>query len=672
MYFEERIQGCRTSNVQSVAGCTHEAEMKFSRRHLVILLCISLISAICIVYWQVINHEFINYDDDTYIFNNKNIIQGLNIKAFLWAFASFHAANWHPVTWLSHMLDYLVFGLNPGMHHLVNVLFHIANTLVLFAVLHKMTGALWKSAFVAALFGLHPLHVESVAWASERKDVLSTFFGFLALWAYIRYVRLPGIRRYLPVALLFSLSLMAKPMLVTLPFVLLLLDYWPLERFRFSAVPTEGHGKQERPLSWLVWEKAPLFVLSAASSIVTVLAQKAGGAVASLEAHSLAERAANALVSYAGYLEKMFWPANLAIVYPFSSGALPWWEVAGACVLLASITLAAAAGYRRYPWLTAGWLWYLGTLVPVIGLVQVGLQAMADRYTYVPLIGLFIMISWGVPEALQRLRYRQVGLSVAAGAVLVMLVACSYVQTGYWKNSITLFGHALEVTDENAVAHSNMASALEVLGDLDGAVDHYNAAIRIDPHRAAYYNNLGFTLIRKGDLTEAANVCSRAVQLNPNFAEAYVNLGLALLNRGGIDQAVRQFSKAIEVDAENASAHLDMGLCLVKLGRLDEAVYHLQKTLALQPDSVEALHNLGAACLYKGRTDEAIGYFRRELKIDPRLPKAYNGIGVALAMKGDLEGAAREYRRALQIDAGNVDARKNLAILSEKAKPVQK
>jgi len=643
-------------------------EMNFFKKHRAELLCLSLILAICIVYWQVTCNEFINYDDDTYIFNNKNVIHGLNVKAFLWAFTSFYAANWHPLTWLSHMLDCRVFGLNPGMHHLVNVLFHTANTLLLFVVFHKMTGALWKSAFVAALFGLHPLHVESVAWAAERKDVLSTFFGLLTLWAYIRYVRFHGMKRYLLVVLLFSLSLMAKPMLVTLPFVLLLLDYWPLERLHFSAPSIERQGKQGASFSRLIWEKAPLFALSAVSSIVTVLAQKAGGTVASLETFSLMERVANALMSYVGYMEKMFWPANLAIIYPFSSGALPWWGVAGASVMLALITLVAAAGYRRYPWLTVGWLWYLGTIIPVIGVVQVGVQAMADRYTYVPLIGLFIVISWGVPEILQRWKYKRVGLSIAGVAVLVILMACSYIQTGYWRNSIKLFEHALEVTDSNDVAHSNLASALEDWGDIDGAINHYNEAIKINRRYAAYYNNLGLVLIRKGDLSEAVGVCSKAVQLNPNFPEAYINLGLAFLNQGNINQAFKQFSKVLELDAENPAAHLDMGLCLVKLGRLDEAIYHFRKTLAVQPDSLEALHNLGAAHLYKGRTDEAIEYFQKELKIDPGLPKAYNGIGVALSMKGDTEGAAREYRKALQIDPGNVDARKNLARLLEKAK----
>ena len=390
-----------------------------------VLVCLFLIITTFAVYWQVHNHDFINLDDDLYITENDQVQKGLSRESVVWAFTTTHAANWHPLTWLSHMVDFQLYGLNPKGHHLTNVFFHLLNTLLLFFVLQRMTGALWRSGFVAALFALHPLHVESVAWVAERKDVLSTLFWLLTIWAYTWYVERPRRTRYLLTLLTFTLGLMAKPMLVTLPFVLLLLDYWPLGRFQVGQLDTALSAPGQASLStrsvWsqtlrLIWEKAPFFALAAASSIVTFLVQKGGGAVRPWERFPITIRIANGLVSYVKYMGKMIWPSDLAVFYPHPGASLPIWQAVAAGLLLLSISIAAIRLAKNHPYLAVGWLWYLGTLVPIIGFVQVGGQALADRYTYVSLIGLFIIIAWGVSDIVAKWRYQRVVFIIAAGA----------------------------------------------------------------------------------------------------------------------------------------------------------------------------------------------------------------------------------------------------------------
>ena len=431
---------------------------------------LALIAVNVFVYATVWHHDFVAWDDPDYITKNPNVSHGLTWRAAWWALTTGYAANWHPLTWLSHMLDVQLYGLHAGPHLITNLALHIGSAILLFGLLHQMTGALGRSAFVATLFSVHPLHVESVAWASERKDVLSTLFWMLTLWAYVGYTRQPGLRRYVVVVVLFGLGLMAKPMLVTLPFVLLLLDYWPLNRVSLGA------GQ-----NWwrLVREKLPLLLLAAASSIVTYLVQREGGAVRGLEALPLNLRLTNAAVSYVGYIAKMLWPVRLAAFYPFVRSMPVWWAP-GSILILAVVSLAVVKGARRYPYAGVGWLWYVGTLVPVIGLVQVGGQSMADRYTYVPYIGLFVILAWGLPDLLSGWRYRRIALPVAAAFAVAacMLVARSQVQS--WSNSIALWSHAIEVTNDNYRAHSNLANFLSDRGEVAVAIGHYNEALRID------------------------------------------------------------------------------------------------------------------------------------------------------------------------------------------------
>ncbi|NIQ87873.1 MAG: hypothetical protein GWN93_01765, partial [Deltaproteobacteria bacterium] len=402
--------------------------------------------------------------------------KGLTRESFIWAFTTTDEANWHPLTWLSHMVDCQLYGLNPAGHHLTNVLLHSASTVLLFLILLGMTGSRWRSALVAALFALHPLHVESVAWVAERKDVLSTLFWMLTLWAYLAYTKRPERKRYLLIIVAFTLGLMAKPMLVTLPFVLLLLDYWPLKRIELgqsaSGLPAANQPSTiaEKPGAQafrLLLEKTPLFVLTAASSVVTFVVQKSEGAVGALEVYPLKIRVANALVSYVSYIIKMIWPQNLAVFYPHPGQSLPMWQAVAAGILLVLISIAVIRAGRRQPYLPVGWLWYLGTLVPVIGLVQVGAQAMADRYTYVPLIGLFIMAAWGVPELMKKWHHRRVALVVSAALVLFALMTCARLQLRHWKNSIALLSHAHAVTAKSYLVHNNLGSALNELGKYD-------------------------------------------------------------------------------------------------------------------------------------------------------------------------------------------------------------
>ena len=417
----------------------------FSPKYMELLICLLLIIATLSVYWQIQQHEFINFDDNEYITENKYVQQGITLKATIWAFTAYHSNNWHPLTWLSHMLDVELFGLNPRGHHLVNLFFHITNTLLLYFVLRFMTGSIWKSGFVAALFALHPLHVESVAWASERKDVLSTFFWMLTLLGYFWYVQRPLLRRYVLVILFFVLGLLSKPMVVTLPFVLLLLDYWPLNRLVFESGKT---------IPWrIIWEKIPFFFFITISSFFTYSAQTKGGVVKALEVFPLGVRVSNALIAYVNYILKMVFPFKLAVLYPHP-GIHPWWKVVGAGLLLLIIMFFAVRSMKDKPYFIIGWLWFLGTLIPVIGLVQVGMQSMADRYTYIPYIGLFIIIAWGVPDFMKRFRDRRHWLSITAFLILLTFMGITWKQVGYWVNSERLYKHSINITSNNFILHA--------------------------------------------------------------------------------------------------------------------------------------------------------------------------------------------------------------------------
>jgi Tfp pilus assembly protein PilF len=560
-----------------------------------------LITAVLLVYWQVGDHEFINYDDNAYITDNAQVQKGLTSKGIIWAFTTSHTGNWHPLTWISHMLDCELYGLNPEGHHLTNVLFHMANAILLFVVLRWMTGAIWRSGLVAALFALHPLHVESVAWVAERKDVLSTFFWMLTMVAYVHYVNRPGGKRYLLVLITFALGLMAKPMLVTLPFVLLLLDYWPLNRFKPRAVTGSvedqplgfrNSGDDKSPILKAVMEKTPLFLMSLFSCVVTVMAQQGAGAISTLQIVPFKLRIANGLVSVVAYMGKMIWPQDLAVFYPHPVSDLQIWKpvVAGLFLLILSTVALWVAQRCRY--VLVGWLWYLGTLVPVIGLVQVGEQAMADRYTYVPLIGLFIVVVWGFADLVKGWRSRRWVVSVSAAVMVLTLMAGSWLQVTHWKNSIKLFKHALDVTTNNYVAHYTLGNALALQGNLTGSVSHYNKALQIHPNFAEAHNNLGNALALQGNLTGAISHYNKALQINPDHAEAHRNLAVGLDRQGRHQEAIQHYAEVLRISPHDAQSHNNLGVALAEQGRLKEAVAHFTEALRIDPHFKEAQRNL--------------------------------------------------------------------------------
>ena len=620
------------------------------KTHRDVLVCLFLVIATVAVYWQVRNHEFVNFDDDGYVTENSYVQDGLTRESIIWAFTATDVANWHPLTWLSHMLDCQLYGVSPKGHHLTNVLFHLANTVLLFLVLKWMTGALWRSGFVAALFALHPLHVESVAWVAERKDVLSTFFWMLTIWAYLGYVKRPAFNRYLLILFSFTLGLMVKPMLVTLPFVLLLLDYWPLHRLQLSqpggAHPTEGLDsltatKLRAENFRLLWEKVPLFTLATISSIVTFLVQRSGGSVGSWDIYPARIRIANAFVSYVSYIGKMVWPENLAVFYPYPGLSLELWQAAGAGLLLGLITMAVLRVMRLHPYLAVGWFWYLGTLVPVIGLVQVGTQAMADRYTYVPLIGLFIMIAWGIPELAAKWRYRRIGLALAAGAVLAVSMILTWTQLHHWKSSFTLFEHARNVTVDNYLAHNNLGLAYARQGRFEKAINHYTKAIQIKPYLPKSHNNLGNAYARQGRMSEATSHYTIALKINPDFSGAHNNLGNILAGQGRHDEAKFHFSRAQQLEPDFAEAYFNLGDLLARQGKRDEALVQFSRALELSPEFVEAHNSLGVILAQKGNLDEAIFHFRKALRLRPGFLKAQNNLAIALQEMRKLDQARK-------------------------------
>ena len=640
------------------------------------LICIFLVVAVLAVYWPVHSYEFIKYDDDTYVTNNRQVQSGLGRQAVRWAFTTGHASNWHPLTWLSHMLDYQLFELNAGAHHIINVLFHIANTLLLFVVLKRMTGALWASGFVAAVFGLHPLHVESVAWVAERKDVLSTFFWLLTMWAYVRYAEKPKPVRYLLTLLVFLLGLMAKPMLVTLPFVLLLLDYWPLERIQFSKVlggddlyesNTQG-SNQRTPILHLVLEKVPFLAFSAVSSVITFVVQRRGGAVPTIEALGLKSRVDNAIVSYATYIAKMIWPSRLGVLYPHPAGGLPIARVVTCAVLLVLVTVCFVylARWRRFP--VAGWLWYIGTLVPVIGLVQVGVQARADRYTYVPLTGLFVIIAWGLPALLGKWRYRKVVLTVLAGAVLAAAIGATSVQLRYWQNSITLFGHTLDVTRGNWLIHSNYANVLGEVGRTENAVEHFNKALKIKPDSVEVHTNLGNALSELHRVDDAIKHHRKAVSLDPKFGEGHYNLAVALAKLKQFNEAIAEYRKAWRLDPKNLDALNNLAHLLAQQGEIEEAIKFYKKAIKLGPNNIIAHGRFGLALVKVDRIDEALKEFRIVLKALPNDVEMHCNVGILLERQNKIAEAIKHYRQALKIKPDDAKARKCLqsALAKEK------
>jgi Flp pilus assembly protein TadD len=608
-------------------------------RRSTLLICLFLGAVTLAVYWPVTKNDFVNFDDDLYVTENRHVKAGLSQEGIRQVFTQPIAGFWHPLTMLSHMLDCQLFGLNPAGHHFTNVFLHIANTILLFLAFKGMTGVAWRSAFVAALFALHPLRVESVAWVSERKDVLSTFFWMLTLLAYARYAKRPGLKTYVVTLLLFVLGLMSKPMLVTLPFVFLLLDWWPLGRVGQRQITPSGADKPgpanpefTRPgLFHLLLEKVPFMAFSGIASLLALWSQLTLNAIAPLSTLPIQVRVANALISYVRYLEKTLFPHDLAVLYPHP-GMLPYWKTAGAALALFLISFAVIRSRHLHPYLLVGWLWFLGTLVPVIGLVQVGHHAMADRFTYVPLIGLFVMATWGIADALDYRRFGRTILAISGVIVLSALTASTWFQIGHWKNSITLFEHTLRVTSNNDLAHYNLGVALQQEGKIGDATVHYAEAVRIRPDYSEAHNNFGVALAMQGDLEKAISHFSEALRVWPDSAQANNNMGLAFMMQGRLDEAVVSFARVLEKRADYVEAHQNMAIALFRQGRFDEAIAHFSKTLEIKPNLAVAHNGLGVALARQGRIEEAIFHFREALRIEPGHQEAIRNLELALEL----------------------------------------
>jgi len=616
-----------------------------------ILICVFLIAAIVAVYWPVYKYDFVKYDDDVYVTDNIHIQSGFNWQSIRWAFTASCAGNWHPVTMLSHTLDYQLFKDWAGGHHITNILFHIVNTLILFYVLTLMTASIWPSAFVAAAFALHPLHIESVAWVAERKDVLSTFFWLLTMLAYVRYVKNPKLKWYLAAFVLFVLGLMSKPMLVTVPFVLLLLDYWPLER----------------KISWrLLIEKVPFFICSFVSCVVTFLAQQKGGAVVAFESFGLATRINNAVVSCLAYITKMIWPSRLAVLYPHPGDNLSTTKVVISGIILLLISIYVVYQTRRHKFFAVGWFWFLGTLVPVIGLVQVGIQAMADRYSYIPLIGLFIIIAFGAKEFIPKRRYKI--LAVLTAVILIGWGITAGRQLRYWKDSISLFEHTLAVTENNYHIYSNYATYLTGLGRFNEAIEQFDKLLAVRPASAEAHNNLGSALIKAGKVDLAVEHFRLAIKYKPGFPQAYCNIGFVLLEQGKLEESVPYFKQALKIKPDYIGAYTDLARAFMELKKFDETIETCGKALKFDPDNVFVRGYLGMALAGVGKTDEAIKEISFVLNIRPNDVEMHRNLGILLERKGQNTEAIEEYRKAVQIDPNDINSQQLLESAVKKLK----
>ena len=660
-------------------------------------VCLLLAAVTLVIFWPVTRCDFTNYDDPGYFSENSHVLAGLSWANVRWAFCQSDDPSLYPVTWLSYLLDATLFGKGPGGPHLTNLLLHTANVLLLFLLLRRLTGAQWKSAFVAALFALHPLRVETVAWIAERKGVLSTFFGLLALWAYARYVEQSKAQSlkskvWYGLALAgFALGLMSKPMLVTLPFAMLLLDYWPLKRFQLS---TTRHRLPT--LWWLLLEKAPFFSLGALSSAVTVWVHSQFRAITTLTFLPVQDRIANSLVSYGRYLGKMFWPAHLALPYPHP-GQWPFGWVVLATALVCGLSLAAVGLARKRPYVFVGWFWFAGMLVPVIGVVQWGLHAMADRFTYMPLIGLFIIVAWAVGDVVETGRASK---WLAGGVAVLVLGACAFrtgLQLQYWKNSESLFRHTLTVTGDNLVALNNLGAWLTVQkrpkeamvflrqafqmnpgnvdtlynlgnalaeeGRFDEAATNFQAAVALKPEYYQARNNLAKAWTRLGRFSEAVEQYRLALQRKPDDAVLHKNLAEALSASGNFDEAIEQYQLALDLEPGDAATHYALGIALAVRGKWEEAIHHYAETLRLTPDNPEAQYNLGYALEVQGHLDQAALHLQEALRLKPEFPLAHYNLGCVLARQGRRNEAAAHLKEALRLKPDYKEAKEMLSEL---------
>ncbi len=628
------------------------------RGPLPIVILLALAALVVVVYLPVGHFSFVDWDDPSYITANPHIVGGLTWHNLAWAITTGYTPYWHPLTWISHLVDIQLFGLDAGAHHLTNLAFHLANTLLLFALLRRLTGEWAPSAFVAAVFGVHPLHVESVAWVTERKDVLSTCLLLLTIWIFADYARRPHWARYLAMTACFALALMAKPMVVTLPLVLLLLDVWPLGRFETTPART----------LWL--EKVPLVLLAGAVGLATIAIQQHVGALAGLAALPLSARIANATVAYVIYLRQAFWPAGLAAFYPQQIRAA--WRVITAALLLAGITAAAIRSRRTRPFVFVGWAWYVVTLAPVVGLLQAGEQAHADRFMYVPLVGLAIVVAWGLPRAAAAVwndeRSRRAVLGGVAVASVIALSVLAHPQVETWSTSYTLWQHALAVTDRNYIAYQKLAEAMRDDGRFDEATANYTRALALAPpnspvYEAMVHNDLGLILVREKRPADAAREFTQATTLDPAFAEAQGNLGNALAAAGDLADAVEHFDDAIRLRPDLPEAQMGLGAALLREGKVQESAAHFSEALRLAPTLAEADNGLGAALALEGDTSDAIARYREAIRLKPDLANAHVNLALALAGENQDDEAIAELQRAIALDEPQPTWHFNLAVL---------
>jgi protein O-mannosyl-transferase len=619
-----------------------------------ILLCLLLIFITLLVYGQVREFDFIVWDDPLYVTSNIFIQTGFHWESIRWAFTTHHGALWHPLTWLSHMLDYRLYGLSPAGHHLTNLFWHILNVLLLFLTIQSMTGEIWPSFLVALLFAVHPLRAESVAWITERKDVMSTFFWLLTTGFYLRYVRAPIVKNYIPVAISLSLGLMVKPMLVTLPFALMLLDFWPLRRVQTYR-------------SWmpLLREKIPLFVLVLLSIILAIWAQHSATALNPLDLKPLPLRIANAIVSYATYLYKSFWPVGLSAVYPYAD-SFPLWKLGATSIVLGGFSCFAWQSRHRFPYVLTGWLWFIGTLVPVIGIVQAGAVAMADRFTYIPSIGFFIIVAWGVKDFLSIHPSYKGSLVFACTSAVIVLSTLCYIQVQYWKNSITLFQHALSVQENNSLAHGCLGAAYIQQGNPEQAEKQLTRALEINPYYPEALNDLGTILIDKDMFREAIARFSTALTLNPNYAEAYNNLALALTHVNRFPEAIEHYRIAVSINPMFPKALNNLGAALAQMGRLEDAKPYFLQALMIQPSYDEAYNNLGLLHYQQQDYAKSKAYFESGLSYNSNNPKAYFFLGLIAAAQGQDREAADYFSHTLKLDPNFQEAEENLRRISQR------
>jgi len=604
------------------------------------LICIALAAATFVAFEGGRSNDFVHFDDDKYITSNEYVQKGLSLESIKWAFTTCYQGNWHPLTWVSHLIDVSVFGMKPAGHHLVSVGFHIASVILLFLILKKMTGAVWPSAFVAAVFGLHPLGAESVAWAAERKNVLSNFFAFLTIWAYLWYAQKPGWQRYTLIAIFFTAGLLSKSMLVTLPFLLILLDYWPMGRF--------GGLKGGRWFWRAIVDKLPLLAISAAFCVVTYLVQAKAGAVTDMVALPIGLRVSNALISYVRYIGKVFCPTSLAVLYPLDTNGYPLWKVILCLVLLLALTTVVIIERRRHKFLLTGWFWYLGTLVPVIGLVQVGVQAMADRYMYLPGIGIYIIVAWLAGEASAKLRLPKIVPAIVSAVVLVALLLMTRTQTGYWKNDESLFRHTLNVTTDNFIIYSNYGQVLQNKGQLDEAIENIRRAVALNPGWVDAHEKLANVLQEKGLYAEAAAEYELVLRSNPD-KDIRNNFGIALVKIKRYDEAIEQFAMVLTKDPWRVNALNNLYKAGVESGKQDKA---LDIILALQkknPDNYLFYEKAGVLYGITGNLDAAIEQFEKSCRLsDYKVAEPIAFLSQAYATKKDMKHAIETAQKAIE------------------------